>query len=332
MVHDDRSDDGYPETWEIDEPYHTALRYGENPHQEGAAYIDETVDEASIIHAPQLNDTASALSYVNHLDADGGLQLIREFDDPAAAVIKHTNPAGCAVSSTLNDAYKRAHATDSMSAYGGIVALNRECDAETAESIVNSPPKRIVVAPSYSEDALQRLRQQETLRILAVGDLSTSNELVQEKSLVGGRLVQERDQKPVTRSDLECVTSHEPSEDHLTSMLFAWKVVKHVVSNATVLAIGSETVGIGAGQPSRIDSVLIAKRKAADHAEGKNAEGAILATDGYHFPDTVEVAAEAGIEAIIQPGGSVRDEDVISTANQNDIAIIFTNQRCFKHG
>lgn len=331
---DDRNyeQDGFPENWAVDETYQKTLRYGENPHQEGAVYIDDSVEEANLIHSNQLNDSAKDLSFVNYLYAQSGLELVSEFDEPAAVVIKHTIPAGCATAPTLKEAYERAHATDPMSAYGGIVALNRECNEETAESILESPFKTIVVAPSYSESALEQLREKESLRILAVGDLDGTIEQLTEKQLVGGRLVQERNLSHLTIDDLECVTEQEPTETQIESLLFAWRVVKHVMSNGTVFATGTETVGIGSGQPSRVDSVLVAKRKAADHAEGKSADGAVLATDGFAFPDTVEVAADAGIKAIIQPGGSIRDDDVISAANDHEMPMMFTGQRCFRHG
>ncbi|WP_317176114.1 hypothetical protein [Halomontanus rarus] len=325
-------EDRFPPEWDVTESYKDTLRYGENPHQTGVVYRNDDVVDPNIIHATQLNTSAKDLSFVNYLDAQSALDLVVEFDKPAAAVIKHTIPAGCATAGELEVAYERAHATDPMSAYGGIVALNRECDRATAQGILDSPFKTIITAPSYSEDARKILCETENIRVLEVGNIDEIQEQLVEKQLPGGRLVQERDLSHITAENLTCVTDCEPTEDHIQSLLFAWKAVKHVMSNGTVVATGSETVGIGSGQPSRIDSVLIATRKAKDHAEGKSAEGAVLATDGFAFPDTVEAAAEAGIEAIIQPGGSVRDEDVITAANNHEIAMVFTGQRCFKHG
>jgi phosphoribosylaminoimidazolecarboxamide formyltransferase/IMP cyclohydrolase len=324
------------------------LRYGENPHQDAAVYEDVTAEEASVVGAPQLNEGAKALSYNNYNDADGALNLIKEFEEPAAAVIKHTNPAGCATAGTLAEAYDRALSTDPMSAFGGIVALNRECDAETAELIVDSF-KEVVVAPGYTDAALDVLTDKKNLRVLEVGREARSgskaggdqpralgpddrSERFTEKDLVGGRLVQERDLWAPTADDLEFVTEREPTDEQIETMLFAWKVLKHVKSNGILFAKGTETVGVGMGQVSRVDAVRLAAMKADEHAEGKSAEGAVMASDAFFpFPDGIEKAAEAGIEAVIQPGGSVNDDDVIAAADEHDIAMAFTGRRCFKH-
>ncbi|WP_231184606.1 bifunctional phosphoribosylaminoimidazolecarboxamide formyltransferase/IMP cyclohydrolase [Haladaptatus sp. DYF46] len=307
------------------------LRYGENPHQDAALYADATCEEASVVHAEQLNEGAKALSYNNYNDANGALNLVKEFDRPACAVIKHTNPAGCAVADSLAEAYERALSTDAKSAFGGIVALNRECDDATATQIVDSF-KEVVVAPGYTDDALATLCEKKNLRVLEVSDLGEITETHTEKDLVGGRLVQERDMQDPTRADLEIVTEREPTEEQLDSLLFAWQTIKHVKSNAILFAKGTETVGVGAGQVSRVDAVEIAKMKADRDAEGKDADGAVMASDAFFpFPDAVEEAAEAGIEAIIQPGGSVNDDDVIEAANEHGMAMVFTGSRCFRH-
>ncbi|MFB6210614.1 MAG: bifunctional phosphoribosylaminoimidazolecarboxamide formyltransferase/IMP cyclohydrolase [Halobacteriales archaeon] len=307
------------------------LRYGENPHQDAAVYADATVTEANVIAADQLNPGAKALSYNNYNDADAALDLIKEFDDPAAAVIKHTNPTGCATDESLATAYDRALATDPMSAFGGIVALNRPCDAATAESIVDSY-KEVVVAPGYSDGALSVLREKDDLRILAVGGSLEPSERITEKPIVGGRLVQERDLKTLTADDLDVVTERAPTEAEIETMLFAWRTLKHVKSNGILFADGTETVGVGMGQVSRVDAVELAAKKAADHAEGKSAAGAVMASDAFFpFPDGIEAAAEAGIEAVIQPGGSVNDEDVIAAADDLGMAMTFTGTRCFRH-
>ncbi|ELY93180.1 phosphoribosylglycinamide formyltransferase [Natrialba chahannaoensis JCM 10990] len=308
------------------------LRYGENPHQDAAVYADYTCDEASVVHADQLNEGAKALSYNNYNDADGALNLIKEFDEPAAAVIKHTNPAGCATADSLAAAYEKALATDPQSAFGGIVALNRECDAATAEQITDSF-KEIVVAPGYTDDALDVLFEKENLRVLDVGELSDEpTGRFTEKPLVGGRLVQERDLQTISVDDLEIVTEHEPTAEELESMVFAWQTLKHVKSNGVLFADGTETVGIGMGQVSRVDAVRLAAMKADEHAQGKDAEGAVMASDAFFpFPDGIEEAAEAGIEAVVQPGGSVNDDDVIEAADEHGIAMAFTGQRSFRH-
>jgi phosphoribosylaminoimidazolecarboxamide formyltransferase/IMP cyclohydrolase len=329
-----------PERRVVTEDRHADLRYGENPHQDAALYADATCEEASVVHADQLNEGAKALSYNNYNDADGALNLIKEFEEPAAAVIKHTNPAGCAVAETLHEAYADALATDAKSAFGGIVALNRECDAETAELVADSF-KEVVVAPGYTEDALDALTEKQNLRVLdvgdvasydAAGDLDDARERLTSKELVGGRLVQERDLEPVTRDDLEVVTEREPTEDELESLLFAWRVQKHVKSNGIVFAKGTETVGLGVGQVSRVDAVEIAAMKAERDADGKSAEGAVMGSDAFFpFPDAVEKAAEAGIEAVIQPGGSKNDDKVIEAADELGMTMVMTGQRCFRH-
>ena len=307
------------------------LRYGENPHQDAALYADGACDEASVVHAPQLNQGAKALSYNNYNDADGALDLIKEFDDPAAAVIKHTNPAGCATANTLSEAYDRALSTDPMSAFGGIVALNRECDADTAELVVDSF-KEVVVAPGYTDAARDVLTRKQNLRVLDVGELGEMSEPLTEKPLVGGRLVQERDRWAPTADDLEVVTERDPTDEQVETMLFAWRVLKHVKSNGILFATGTETVGVGMGQVSRVDAVRLAAMKADEHAEGKSAEGAVMASDAFFpFPDGIEAAADAGIEAVIQPGGSVNDEDVVEAADERGMAMAFTGRRCFRH-
>jgi phosphoribosylaminoimidazolecarboxamide formyltransferase/IMP cyclohydrolase len=326
-------DDGgdFPERRLTSDDRVASLRYGENPHQDAAVYADDACAEANVVHAAQLNEDAKALSYNNYNDADAALSLIKEFDDPAAAVIKHANPAGCATAETLADAYDRALSTDPMSAFGGIVALNRECDAATAEAITESF-KEVVVAPAYTDAALDVLHGKGDLRVLDVGPLGETTDRLTEKRLVGGRLVQERDLWAPTPDDLEVVTERDPTDEELASMLFAWRVLKHVKSNGIVFASGTETVGVGMGQVSRVDAVRLAAMKADEHAEGKSADGAVMASDAFFpFPDGVEEAAEAGIEAVIQPGGSVNDEDVIAAADDHGMAMVFTGRRCFRH-
>ncbi|WP_159901086.1 bifunctional phosphoribosylaminoimidazolecarboxamide formyltransferase/IMP cyclohydrolase [Salinirussus salinus] len=307
------------------------LRYGENPHQDAALYADYTTEEASVVHADQRNEGAKALSYNNYNDADAALNLVKEFDEPAAAVIKHTNPAGCATADTLAEAYADALSTDPMSAFGGIVALNRECDAATAEQVVDSF-KEVVVAPGYTDDALATLFEKENLRVLEVEGEMEVTEPMTEKPLVGGRLVQERDTQQVTPEGLEVVTDREPTDEQVESMIFAWQTIKHVKSNAILFAKGTETVGVGMGQVSRVDAVRLAAMKAEEHAEGKSADGAVMASDAFFpFPDGIEHAAEAGIEAVIQPGGSQNDDRVIEAADEHDMAMVFTGSRAFRH-
>ncbi|ADQ67835.1 phosphoribosylglycinamide formyltransferase, formyltetrahydrofolate-dependent [Halogeometricum borinquense DSM 11551] len=326
-------DDGgdFPERRLVTDDKVAELRYGENPHQDAAVYADDACEEASVVRAPQLNEGAKGLSYNNYNDADGALNLIKEFDEPAAAVIKHTNPAGCATADSLSDAYEKALSTDPMSAFGGIVALNRECDAETAEQIIDSF-KEVVVAPGYTDAALDVLTEKKNLRVLDIGELGDRTDTLTEKPLVGGRLVQERDLWAPTEEDLDIVTETKPTDEQLETMLFAWKVLKHVKSNGILFADGTETVGVGMGQVSRVDAVRLAAMKAEEHAEGKGPDGAVMASDAFFpFPDGIEEAADAGIDAVIQPGGSVNDEDVIAAADEHGIAMAFTGQRCFRH-
>jgi len=315
-----------------------SLRYGENPHQDAAVYADDANKEPSVVGVPQRNEGTKALSYNNYNDADGALNLVKEFDEPAAAVIKHTNPAGCATADSVAEAYRDALSTDAKSAFGGIVALNRECDAETAEEIVDSF-KEVVIAPGYTDDALAVLREKKNLRVLDVGARTDGTlgpedrtERFTEKALVGGRLVQERDHSSLAREELEVVTEKEPTDEQIETMLFAWKTLKHVKSNGILLATGTETVGVGMGQVSRVDAVTLAAMKAEKDAEGKSAAGSVVASDAFFpFPDAVEEAAEAGAEAVIQPGGSVNDDDVIEAANELGLAMVFTGQRAFRH-
>ena len=325
----------FPERRFVSEERTATLRYGENPHQDAALYVDDGCEEASVVDAAQLNPGAKGMGYNNYNDADAALNLVKEFDEPAAAVIKHTNPAGCAVGSDLADAYDRALRTDAKSAFGGIVALNRECDADTATAVADSF-KEVVVAPGYTDSALDVLREKKNLRVLDVGPLGAGedrfSERFTEKPIVGGRLVQERDRQSPTAADLEVVTEREPTDEQVETMLFAWKTLKHVKSNGILFATGTETVGVGMGQVSRVDAVTLAAMKAEKDAEGKSAEGAVMASDAFFpFPDAVEEAADAGIEAVVQPGGSVNDEDVIAAADERDMAMAFTGSRCFRH-
>ncbi|MDZ5811130.1 bifunctional phosphoribosylaminoimidazolecarboxamide formyltransferase/IMP cyclohydrolase [Halorubrum sp. AD140] len=325
----------FPERRFVSEERAETLRYGENPHQDAALYVDDGCEEAGVVGADQLNPGAKGMGYNNYNDADAALNLVKEFDEPAAAVIKHTNPAGCATADALADAYDRALRTDAKSAFGGIVALNRECDADTATAVADSF-KEVVVAPGYTDSALDVLREKKNLRVLDVGPLGEGDdrfsERFTEKPIVGGRLVQERDLQSPAAADLEVVTEREPTEEQLKTMTFAWKTLKHVKSNGILFATGTETVGVGMGQVSRVDAVTLAAMKAEKDAEGKSAEGAVMASDAFFpFPDAIEEAAEAGIEAVIQPGGSVNDEDVIAAADEHDMAMAFTGSRCFRH-
>ena len=325
----------FPQRRLVSEDRAAELRYGENPHQDAALYADDACEEANVVAAEQHNPGAKGMGYNNYNDADAALNLIKEFDDPGAAVIKHANPAGCATADTLADAYDRALRTDAKSAFGGIVALNRPCDADTAAAITESF-KEVVVAPGFTDSALDVLRERENLRLLDVGPFGEGDERftesLTEKQIVGGRLVQERDRQSPTVDDLEVVTEREPTDEQLETMVFAWKTLKHVKSNGIVFATGTDTVGIGMGQVSRVDAVTLAAMKAEKDAEGKSAAGAVMASDAFFpFPDGIEEAASAGVTAVVQPGGSVNDEDVIAAAEEHDMAMAFTGSRSFRH-
>ncbi len=302
------------------------LRYGENPHQDAAVYRDGGFEGASVVNAEEVGAGGKGMSFNNYNDADAALSAVREFEEPAAVVVKHTNPCGVATAETVAEAYDDALATDEMSAFGGIVALNRECDAPTADAITDSF-KEVVVAPSFTDDALESLHEKENLRVLRTGSLDEERDDWDVKSVEGGRLVQERDDLRLTRDDLDVVTETEPTEEQMEAMLFGYTVVKHVKSNAIVLARETETVGVGAGQMSRVDAV----RLACDKAE-KPVEGSVLASDAFFpFRDNIDLAAEKGVAAIVQPGGSKRDDEVIEACDEHGIPMAFTGARCFKH-
>jgi phosphoribosylaminoimidazolecarboxamide formyltransferase/IMP cyclohydrolase len=303
-----------------------SLRYGENPHQDAAVYRDGGFTGASVVNAEEVGAGGKDMSFNNYNDADAALSAVREFEEPAAVVVKHTNPCGVATAESISEAYNDALATDEMSAFGGIVALNRECDAATAESITDSF-KEVVVAPSFTDDALDALHEKESLRVLRTGALEGERDGWTTKSVEGGRLVQQRDDLCVTRDDLDVVTETEPTDEQVEAMLFGYTVVKHVKSNAIVLARETETVGVGAGQMSRVDAV----RLACDKAE-KPVEGSVLASDAFFpFRDNIDLAAENGVAAIVQPGGSKRDDEVIEACDEHGVPMAFTDARCFKH-
>jgi phosphoribosylaminoimidazolecarboxamide formyltransferase/IMP cyclohydrolase len=303
-------------------PRKLALRYGENPHQSAALYAS---GGAGIAGAPQLQ--GKELSYNNLVDLDAAWQLIAEFDQPASAVIKHTNPCGCAEASVLADSYRRAFEADPVSAYGGVLAFNREVDAETAGEIAKTFIEAIA-APGYSAEALKILEGKKNLRLLRVA--AGTPELVI-KSISGGFLTQTPDVHAFHKGDAKVKTERAPSAEEWAGLEFAWKVAKHVKSNAIVYARLDQGMGqaisVGAGQMSRVDSVKIGAMKAV-----LPLQGAVLASDAFFpFSDGVEEAAKHGITAVIQPGGSVRDDEVIATANRLNLAMVFTGIRHFRH-
>lgn len=301
------------------------LRYGENPHQKAAFYKDIDAPEGTLPFAKQLH--GKELSYNNILDLDSAWRLVNEFMVPAVAIIKHNNPCGAAIADNPIDAYKKAFECDPVSAFGGIVAINRPVDEELAK-ILSENFYEVIAAPAFHEEALEILMQKKNLRIMYMGEHQPVQAFRKDlRRVCGGLLVQDFDTVEVTRDHLKVVTNRKPTEEEIENMLFAYKVVKHVKSNAIVLAKNLATVGIGAGQMSRIDSVKIAIAKA-----GQRSEGSVLASDAFFpFPDSIEEAAQAGVSAIIQPGGSIRDQESIDACNRLGIAMVFTGIRHFRH-
>lgn len=328
-----RAQAGLPEKLFLEYDLKQELRYGENPHQEAKFFASTVKEPFSLATAEQLN--GKELSYNNIQDANATLNIAREFDEPFCVGVKHMNPCGSATGKTIAEAWKKAYEADKTSIFGGIVAANREIDLETAQ-MLKPIFLEIVMAPSFAPDALELLCSKKNLRVLKV-DMSKDNTVrKQYVSMNGGMLVQDRDinTKPVAAD--QCVTELKPTVEQLADMEFAWKIVKHVKSNAIVVAKDGMTYGVGAGQMNRIGSAEIALKQALNtlKEEGKDimTEGLVLASDGFFpFNDCVALAAEYGIKAIVQPGGSIRDEDSIKLANEKGITMLFTGERHFKH-
>jgi phosphoribosylaminoimidazolecarboxamide formyltransferase/IMP cyclohydrolase len=314
------------------------LRYGENPHQQAAFYTLPAESRPGVASARQLQ--GKELSYNNINDTDAAFECVAEFDGPAAAIIKHANPCGVALGETLIEAYRKALACDTVSAYGGIIALNRTLDAETADAVA-SLFAEVVIAPDFDEAAIRLLARRSQLRLLATGGMpDPAAPGMSFRSVSGGFLVQNRDAGRVALPDLRIVTKRAPTDEELNDLLFAFRVAKHVKSNAIVYAKAGATVGIGAGQMSRVDSSRIAALKGAEAgrtarggAEGPSpAIGSVVASDAFFpFADGLLAAADAGATAIIQPGGSVRDDEVIAAADARGLAMAFTGLRHFRH-
>lgn len=302
------------------------LRYGENPHQSASFYKEVLVKEANLGDAVQLG--GKELSFNNLLDLGAVLEMVKDFQEPTVIFVKHTNPCGLASASTIEEAYQKAYQGDPLSAYGSIIGINRGVGARLADLINETPFVEAVLAPDFEDEALNILRQKKSRRLIKVGDLKNRDVQIKDiKKIPGGFLVQDRNLKNIEIEDLKVVTNKKPNQEELEELLFAWKAVKHTKSNAIVLTKDKQTVGIGAGQMSRVDSVKIAIRK----SEGRSI-GSCLASDAFFpFRDSIDEAAKAEITAIIQPGGSKRDEEVIETANEHNLAMVFTGTRCFKH-
>ncbi|GIP38949.1 bifunctional purine biosynthesis protein PurH [Paenibacillus sp. J31TS4] len=301
------------------------LRYGENPHQKAAFYRRPLANEGNITTAEQLN--GKELSYNNINDANAALQIVKEFTEPAVVAVKHMNPCGVGIGETIAEAYQKAFDADPVSIFGGIIAANRTVDKETAAKLAELFLE-IVLAPDYEPEALEILKKKKNLRVLKLGEAPVKkNEDLLVTAVEGGVLVQDKDTFQIGEDHLNVITDRQPTEEELKQLLFAWKVVKHVKSNAIVLAKDDMTIGVGAGQMNRVGAAKIAIEQAGDKVHG-----AVLASDAF-FPmgDTLEMAAKAGVTAVIQPGGSIKDEESIKVANEYGIAMIMTGIRHFKH-
>ncbi|EHR7861260.1 bifunctional phosphoribosylaminoimidazolecarboxamide formyltransferase/IMP cyclohydrolase [Vibrio parahaemolyticus] len=304
------------------------MRYGENSHQAAAFYVEANPQEASVSTARQIQ--GKALSYNNIADTDAALECVKEFNEPACVIVKHANPCGVALGKDILEAYNRAYQTDPTSAFGGIIAFNQELDAETATAIVERQFVEVIIAPSISAEAIEVVAAKKNVRLLECGEWSTKTTGFDVKRVNGGLLVQDRDQGMVNLDDLKVVSKRQPTEEELKDALFCWKVAKYVKSNAIVYAKGDMTIGVGAGQMSRVYSAKIAGIKAAD--EGLEVAGSVMASDAFFpFRDGIDAAAEAGIKCVIQPGGSMRDDEVIAAADEHGMAMIFTGMRHFRH-
>ena len=321
-------EDGFSNTLNFQFIKSQALRYGENPHQRAAFYKESDLEEVSIANCKQIQ--GKPLSYNNLADADAALQCIRDFNEPSCVIIKHANPCGVASRKDILRAYQSAYQTDPTSAFGGIIAFNRELDILTAKVIINQQFVEVIIAPKINIATLKILAKKENIRVLECGELGRPKTTFDFKKVSGGLLVQDNDIELINVDNLKCVTTIKPSDSEMHDLIFAWKVAKSVKSNAIVYVKNQMTIGIGAGQMSRIYSAKIAGIKAAD--ENLEVEGSVMASDAFFpFRDGIDAAANAGISSIIHPGGSMRDDEVIAAANEHGISMIFTGIRHFKH-
>ena len=303
---------------------HSEMRYGENPHQAAAAYTIPGDRSNNILNAKI--HQGKKLSYNNIMDADAALSCLKEFNSTACVIVKHANPCGVALGANMLNVYKRAFNADSLSAFGGIIAINQPCDDILAKEI-SKVFVEIVLAPAFTKKSLEIFSKKKNLRILEVGNIHSREQLLEVRNVVGGVIVQETDTSILSEDNLQVVTENKPSDSDMKTMLFGWKVLKHVKSNGILIVKDNTTVGVGAGQVSRVDSVDIAMNKSGD-----SIKDSILCSDAFFpFRDSIDKIAGSGIKAVLQPGGSVRDDEVISACNEHGIAMVFTGQRCFKH-
>ncbi len=329
-IQDDGSQSLFGSTHSLQVRKSQDMRYGENPHQRAAFYVESSYDAASIATAQQIQ--GKELSFNNIADTDAALECVKQFSArPACVIVKHANPCGVAVGDDITVAYDRAYATDPTSAFGGIIAFNRSLDAHTAKTILDRQFVEVIIAPAVDDEALPILAEKKNVRVLATGNWGAEPRAeLDYRRVTGGLLVQDRDVAVVTEHDVKTVTKRAPSAREMADLLFAWKVAKFVKSNAIVYASEEQTIGVGAGQMSRVYSARIAGIKAVD--EGLSVPGAVMASDAFFpFRDGIDAAAAAGITAVIQPGGSMRDTEVIAAADEHDLAMVFTGIRHFRH-
>jgi len=303
---------------------HCSIRYGENPHQQAAAYKIAGDNSNNILNAKI--HQGKKLSYNNIMDADAALSCLKEFSTTACVIVKHANPCGVSIEGNILDVYTKAFKADSLSAFGGVVAMNKECNQFVAKEI-SKVFVEIVLATSFTTEALKIFSKKKNLRILEVGKIRSRENLLEIRNVLGGIIVQETDTSVIQKQDLKAVTKITPSDSDINTMIFGWKVLKHVKSNGVLIVKNHTTVGVGAGQVSRIDSVDIAMKKS-----GKNIQGSILCSDAFFpFRDSIDKISNSGIKYVLQPGGSVRDDEVIEACNEHEIGMVFTGKRCFKH-
>ena len=318
----------FPRTFNLQFVKAQDMRYGENPHQQSAFYVEANPREVSIASAKQLQ--GKELSYNNIADTDAALECVKQFEAPACVIVKHANPCGVAVADTIGKAYDLAFATDSESAFGGIIAFNRKLDAVTAKAIVDRQFVEVIIAPEVDADAVAVVAEKKNVRLLVCGQWGAPVPAFDFKRVNGGLLVQDRDLGLIQAADLKVVTQRQPTEAEIGDLLFAWKVAKFVKSNAIIYARDGRTIGVGAGQMSRVNSARIAAIK-AEHA-GLEVKGAVMASDAFFpFRDGIDNAAKVGISCVIQPGGSIRDDEVIASADEHGMAMVFTGMRHFRH-
>ena len=325
-VKEDGTMDELPRTINLQFNKVQEMRYGENPHQHAAFYTEKTISDACIATAKQLQ--GKELSYNNIGDTDAALECVKQFEEPACVIVKHANPCGVAISDNILDAYNSAYSTDPESAFGGIIAFNRELDGDTARAIVERQFVEVIIAPTVSGEAIEAVAEKKNVRLLECGQWQGTSPRMDYKRVNGGLLLQDADL--LLLNEMKVVSEHKPSEQEMNDLLFSWKVAKYVKSNAIVYGKNNMTIGVGAGQMSRINSARIAGIK-AEHAS-LEVPGSVMASDAFFpFRDGIDAAHEAGIVAVIQPGGSMRDDEVIAAANEFGMAMVFTGMRHFRH-